>query len=654
VPPATFQLWRDHFGAASDIIGTEARVDGVTHVIVGVMPPGHRFPFSQDLWTRLDPAVPTEGVEMVGRLDAAASPARAAEEITSILEGRRYAANESALGLRVEVPRFTEKRGEGGEKMILATLLALVVSLVLVSCSNVSNLLLGRALARADLLAVHAAIGAGPSQVFLQMLVEALVISLVGAVAGLGLAAVAIDYIQSTLSGHWGYYWMRVQFEPTVVLFTLGLAVVAGTLSGLLPAFRLRGADLSEVLRSDASAVVGGRRGRLSVVLLNAQVTVSALALIIAILMGGALLRSRAAPDMRADDVYLLNVALEGSRYELPARRNAFRDALSAGLRDDPDVGPLVFANAVPGLESSADQLEIDGIERDPDTRPPWVPVIMADEGYFDLFSLQTVAGTDLPAAATTSDELVAVVSSSFVNVHLSGRPPIGQRIRLAATSGEQWIRIVGVVTDLTVYRGGGARAQARVYLPFGAIEPRDFHVLYTGPEAATSTVRSAIAEIDPDLGVSGSFGGSETTRIRDVLNYIGRIYQTGGVLAVFGGASTALVALIGLYGALAFEVQRRMSEIGVRKALGADQSAVLRFVTRTGLRAVAPGLAIGFVISAGFSPLLGVMLGRMNPLDPFVYTGVFLAFVAVAAAATLIPGARAARADPATVLRAD
>lgn len=648
------ELWRDHFGARRDIVGREVQIDGTAHVIVGVMPPGHQFPFNQDLWTRLDPSAPTSGLEMVGRLERSATPKRAAEEITSILEGRRYAADASALGLRVDVPRFTEKRGEGGEKMVLATLLALVIALVLVSCSNVSNLLLGRALARADLLAVHAAIGAGPSQVFLQMLVESLVISLAGAAFGLGLAAVAIDYIQSTLSGHWGYYWMRVQFETGVVLFTLGLAVVAGTLSGLLPAFRLRNADLSEVLRSDASAVIGGRRGRLSVVLLNAQVTVSALALIIAILMGGALLRSRAAPDLRADDVYLLNLTLDGSRYQQSERRRAFRGALAAGLRDDPAVGSLIFANAVPGLESSVDRVEIEGVVRDPDTRPPLVPVIMADEGYFELFGMRTVAGTDLPGSASSSEELVAVVSSSFINIHLQGRAPIGQRIQLAATAGERWIRIVGVVTDLVVYRGNGARAQACVYLPFGAIEPVNFHLLYTGPEMATATVRSAIAEIDPDLGVTGSFGGNETTRIRDLLNYIGRIYQTGAVLAVLGGASTALVALIGLYGALAFEVQRRMSEIGVRKALGADERAVLRFVTRTGLRAVAPGLVIGFIMSAGFSPLLGFMLGRMNPLDPLVYIGVFLAFVAVAAAATLIPGMRAARVDPATVLRAD
>ena len=126
------------------------------------------------------------------------------------------------------------------------------------------------------------------------------------------------------------------------------------------------------------------------------------------------------------------------------------------------------------------------------------------------------------------------------------------------------------------------------------------------------------------------------------------------GVLAGLGGLSTALVALIGLYGALVFEVQRRLAEIGVRKALGADQRSVLRYVARRGLGAVAPGLIFGFLVSAGFSPLLGVFLGRMNARDPFIYTGVFLAFVAVAAAATLIPGARAARVDPVAVLRSE
>ena len=279
--------------------------------------------------------------------------------------------------------------------------------------------------------------------------------------------------------------------------------------------------------------------------------------------------------------------------------------------------------------------------------------MILADPEYFRLFGLRTIAGESLTTAAG-ADELAAVVNSSFVNAFLEGRSPLGQRLRLDRTGQGRWVRIVGVVSDLAVYRGARTRDMARLYLPFDAVEPRSFHVLFTGTDDATAAVLNEFASLDPDLGVTGFFGNEGRVRVSDVIAYIGRIYQTGGVLAVLGGASTALVALIGLYGALAFEVQRRMSEIGVRKALGADHRSVLRFVTRTGLRGVAPGLVIGFLLSAGFSPLLGVFLGGMNARDPFVFGGVFLAFVAVAAAATLVPGARAARVDPVDVLRSE
>ncbi|NKB87268.1 MAG: FtsX-like permease family protein [Acidobacteria bacterium] len=647
------EIWRDHFESDPAVIGQEVRVDGVPRPIVGVMPPGHEFPFSERVWTSLSPTAETSGMEIVGRLGAGVEVQGVADAISSRLHARRLARDDTASSLRVEVPPFTEKRGEGGENLILATLLVLVVALVLVSCSNVSNLLLARALGRVDLLAVHAAIGAGPAQVFVQMLTEALLISLAGAVVGLGLSAAAINYIQSTLSGHWGYYWMRVQFEPAVVLFTLGLAVVAGTVAGLLPAVRLFRTDLSDVLRAGSAAVAGSGRGRLSAGLLNVQVAVSALALIIASLMGGALLRSRPAPELRADDVFILSVFLDGARYEESEDRRTFRDAVAAGVAARGEVSEVAWANVVPGLANSFERFEIEGVDRDPDTRPVGAPVIVADAGYFEIFDVRPVAGEGLDGFSGT-DELVAVVNSSFVEAHFAGRPPLEQRLRLQRTGNERWARIVGVVADLPAYRGEDARSRARIYVPFEAVEPRSFHVLFTGTDDATQAVHAELSSIEPDLGVSPLFGLGGQTRVSDVVAFISRIYQTGGLLAVLGGVSTALVALIGLYGALAFEVQRRLAEIGVRKALGADRNSVLRFVCRTGLRGVAPGLLLGLLMSAGFSPLLGVFLGRMNARDPFVYSGVFLAFVAVAAAATLVPGMRAARVDPVEVLRAD
>jgi len=166
--------------------------------------------------------------------------------------------------------------------------------------------------------------------------------------------------------------------------------------------------------------------------------------------------------------------------------------------------------------------------------------------------------------------------------------------------------------------------------------------------------MRAAVAELDSEVAVTGVFGRQAETRVADVMRYVRRLYLTTGILAVLGGVAAAIVALIGLYGALAFEVQRRVAEIGVRMALGAAHGDILRHLTRSGLVRVVPGLFVGFAMSLGVSPLLGVFLGNANPFDPAIHLGVYFAFLAVAIVAAVIPSRRAARLDPVTVLRRD
>jgi len=647
-------FWTSYLGADEAVLGSTLRIDGMERVVVGVMPAGHRFPFNQDLWTVIEPGW-TGSVEAVARLADGVEARQAGLEVERTLEGLRATRGAEVEGLRVEVLGFTEKRGEAGEGVMLATVLALVVALVLVSCSNVSNLLFARALARVDVLAVHAALGAGPTQVALQMLAEALLIALAGALVGLGAAAAAIHYIESTLAGHWGYYWMAVRFEWGVVLFTLTLAVATGLISGVMPALRLWRSDLGEVLRSDASGVIGGSRRRVSTVLLNGQVAFSCFALVVAILLASGLLRSQVADGFPAEDIFVAGMALESAAYDEPDRRRAFRDSLLEALRSSDDVGVAALSNAVPGLTNSVSSLEVEGASRDPEARPEIVVALAVTPSYFDILGARLLSGRTFAAAGASSGEGVVVVSETFVREHLRVADALGLRMRLERITGPDWLRIVGVVADVPEYEGADSRALARAYVPFAAVEPREAYVLYTGvPSAGTAAVRAAIADLDPDVAVTGVFGQQSETRVADIMSYVRRIYQTGGILAMLGGFGAAVVALIGLYGALAFEVERRVPEIGVRMALGAAGSDVVRHLTRTGLTRVAPGLLLGLLMSVGISPLLGVLLGQMNPFDMAIHLGVYLAYLAVAVVATVVPGRRAARLDPVNILRSN
>lgn len=616
------------------------------------MPEGHRFPFNQDLWTVLEEA--TVGtIETVVRIRADSNPELAAADAGRILEGLRSERGSESLGLRVEVPGFTEKRGESGEAAGLAALLALVVALVLVSCSNVSNLLFARALARADRLVIHAALGAAPAQVALQMFCEALLISVGGAAVGLGLSALAIDYIESTLSGHWGYYWMAVRFEPGVVAFTLSLAVITGVISGVMPALRLWRADLGEVLKSNSAGVVGGSRRRFSAVLLNGQVAFSCFALIIAILLARGLLGSQIADGFPAEDVFVAGFSLESPAYDQPDRRRAFRESLLGALRSDDAIADVALSNVTPGLSNSVSRLEIEGVPRHPDARPEIVAALAVTASYFAILRADLASGRGFIPSDSLPGEHVAVVSETFARRHLPTADALGQRLRLEQLTGDDWLRIVGVIADVAEYAGADERSLARVYVPFAQVDPRSAYVLYTGrPAAATGTVRATIAALDPDVAVTGSFGQPAGSPVGDIMRYVRRIYLTGGVLAMLGGVGAAIVALIGLYGALTFEVQRRVAEIGVRMALGATSREVLLHTATRGLAGVAPGLFFGFLVSVGVGPLFGILLGGANPRDPVVHLGVYFAFLAVAIVAAVVPARHAARLDPVTVLR--
>jgi len=644
------EFWVTHLDGAATL-GDILRVDGQDRIIVGVMPEGHRFPFNHDLWTMLDAAASVV-LEPVARISPSSTPQQAAVDVTRILEGLRHEQDIDAPALRVEVLGFTEKRGEGGERVGLATVLALVVLLVLVSCSNVSNLLFARALARADRLAVHAALGAAPLQVALQMLFEAMLISLAGALTGLGLAAIAIRYIESTLSGHWGYYWMQVRFEFGVVLFALGLGVATGIVSGVMPALRLWRADLGEVLKSDTVGIAGGARRRLSSVLLNGQVAFSCFALVIAMLLAGGLLGSQIAEGFPAENVFVAAISLDAGEYDDDERRRQFRESLTGAALADDRLDAVALSNVPPGLGFSSSPLEVEGEARAPDARPEIVGTLAVTPAYFDIVGAYPVSGRILGAADLVPGRDVVVVSEAFVREFMPSADAVGRSVRLQQLTGDAWLRIVGVVADVAVYSGADERDLARAYVPLTAAEPRQPYVVFTGDaDAANAAIRATIEALDPEVAVSGVLGLANT-RVADIMRYVRRIYLTAGTLAILAGAGAAIVALIGLYGALAFEVQRRIAEIGVRMALGASKRDILAHVTRAGLRRVAPGLVIGLLASIGTGPLLGVFLGGRDPFDFVLHLAVYVAFLAVAVLATVIPGRRASRLDPVTVLR--
>lgn len=650
-------LWRDLLEGDPAVVGRAVDLDGRAGVVVGVMPPEFGFPFSERLWTLL-PGDDREPAPVVARL----ADGVALDVVAARLQGRLREIRTGAPDAepaRVRVLGFTRERGEGGEAVGLIALLILVMALLVVSATNVANLLLVRAGGRARVLAVHVAMGARPGQVAFQLLAEALLIAFAGALVGLGLAAVGVRYVESTLSGHWGYHWMEVAMRPSVLTFTLGLAFVTAGACGIAPALRLARADLTVALKGESTGPVAG--GRPASWLVGMQVAFSSASVVVAALMVAGLLgSSRIDERFPAERVRVVSVALDGPRYAESSTRSALRQALLGQLAGRPEIEAAAVSSGLPGLNTGIGQVETDAGPPPEGTRPPRVAVIAVSPTYPEVMSTRLLAGRRLSAGDGAGDELVGVVSESFVREHLGGEA-LDRRVRLTGLTWpglpERWIRVVGVVEDVVVYADRGQDWRDWVYLPVEQVDPGSFYLLYRprgDAAAALAAVRGAVQEVDPELPLGAAMGSDPGNTISVVLGYIRRLAITIGALGAMGGVAALLVAMVGLYGLLSFEVESRVAEIGVRMALGADRSDVIWQIVRRGLLRVVPGLLIGGAAAWMGAPVFGIVLMGANArsVPVFVATGVLYLLVGVLAG--LVPARRAARLDPALSLRAE
>ena len=645
-------VWREFFDGSTEILGQSVRLDGEPRIIVGVMPEGFEFPFGQSVWTLFEPGGSESPVETVGRLSDGASLAEASLELRRALRGVDIGQSETAASARVL--GFTQDRGESGEGMALLALLMIVLSLLLVSCSNVSNLLLVRATDRARALAVHAALGASPGQVVLQMLTEAFLIALAGAVGGLAIAVWAVRFIEGTLSGHWGYYWMRVELRPEVLLFLFALSLLTAVVSGIVPAVRVGRSDLTTPLKREGAKPRG--TGWLSWSLLTAQVTLSFVALTLSALMASGLLQSRSvAEGFPAESVRVASLILDGDAYASADQQKAFREGLLSEIDRTRDLGPATLSDGLPGLNAPIAVLRTTGAEPDAGELPTTVLTFGITPGFFEVFGVSLLHGRTFDVGTTADDERVAIVSEDFALRHLGTSNVVGRRIHLRRQDGEGWWTIGGVVSTMRIYESEEQRGDW-VYLPLDQMPSAHLYLSFhsaAGPAEGHLAMRAAVRAIDPGLPFGGTMAGEGGT-VSDVLAFVRRIFQTVGTLSVMGGVASLLVAAVGLYGILSFEVRRRTADLGIKLALGAGAPRILRGVVLDGLKRLAPGLALGILLTYLAAPFFQLFFSGVNPRDPLSFSAITLGYVLIAMVATLAPALRAASLDPAQVLGSD
>lgn len=638
-------VWQE-MGADEALLGTTIRVDGVMHTLVGVMPEGFGFPEKQSFWTVL-PADSTG--EIVVRVADGADVHTAATAAEARLN--RVAASLGAVDLpyRIGAEPWTTSRDNGGEGPLFIGLAVLVALLLAVCAANVSTLLLVRGEERSTMLAVHAAIGATRLRVALQLFTEAALLALAGGLLGLAGGFALLRWMQLALAQHWGYYWMTMEVRPPVVLGTFAVVLVVAVVAGTAPALQTTRVDVARMLVSPGRAGHDRRRARLGRWFVGAQVALSTLGLVVAVYLSWGVGRlDRVTERLPMDEVAVAAITLPAERYATAARREELVAALRRELRRLPGVRAVSIGTALPGGPGAAAALVLPS-DAPGAAQRRIVPWDAADEGLAATYDMRLVAGRLPDAADDASRAPVALVSVGTAQRWFDGNA-LGARLRLEGVHGTgTWAEVIGVIENWTV--DGDSIGTDRVILPLAQVTPArlTLGVRAAEPSAVLDGMRRTVARIDRELPLD------ELQTLQARMDWFLRMSRVIAAFGVFGGLASVVVAAIGLYGVISFQVRARTREIGVRMAVGADARRVVRLFVLESVRRVVPGLAVGFALALLAVPLVGRFVGGAGaPPDALLLSAVLLGMLGVGALAALEPAVRAVRVDPQVVLRSD
>ncbi|MEP7116927.1 MAG: ABC transporter permease [Acidobacteriota bacterium] len=647
------RLWRDRFEQRADVLGQTMRVNGVSTVVVGVMPPRFAFPVTQDLWLALaiDPAregtTDRPGLEVIGRLRADVSRAQAAAEMAAI-EAQLVADDPvKRVGITAEVKTYVEEFIGRQTVQLLTMMLAAVLLVLVIACVNVANLVLARAADRTREVAVRTALGATRTQIVRQTLGEVLVLAVAGAALGLALAWAGIALFNRGIAATNPPFWLDIRIDSTVLLFVTGITVLSALVAGLVPALRASRSDVAPLLNDEGRGSTSVKIGRLSRALVVAEMALSFALLVVSALVIQSILNvTRYDAGFATTDVFAARLSLPASDYVDAASQARFADAVQERLRALPGVVTAALSTSLPP-GAPEESVALPGHDYPDDHAYPQARVQAVSASFFDVLRIRPHQGRVFTPGDTGDAPKVAVVSDTFARTHYPDGA-VGRQMRVVRGTAIEWRTIVGVVQD--VYQVDlGPSVAAGVYLPLAQAPSAVLNLLVHtqgDPLAQTAPVRQAVASLDRNLPI---FNPTTIQKNLDAANWGWRVFGT--LFTVFGAAALFL-ATVGLYGVMAFSVSRRTPEIGVRMAVGADSGDVMRMVLTQGAWQVGLGIGAGLGVAVLLSRAMQSMFFQVGPYDPRAFAIVAGLLLVIGLAAAFVPARRAARVDPMTALR--
>ena len=662
----SYEAWRRIFGGAPDIVGRSLALNGESYEVVGVMPSGFRDFFSRnaEIWAPLvfrpeqmtDENRTSEFLNLTARMRPGVPLEQAAGEIRTLAEQlkRDYPDSYPSDWSLLVTPLGIQATGD--IRPALLVLLGAVGFVLLIACANVANLLLARAAARSKEIAVRTALGATRERLLRQLLTESLLVSLAGGAVGLLLAYAGVRALVALDVGNLPRS-DEIGIDATVTLFTLLVSLLAGVLFGLAPAIHTATPNLHGALKEGGRGTTADRGSHA----LRRSLVVTEVALALTLLTGaGLLLKSFARlqqvdPGFDPSNVLTFNLALPQTRYPSDTAQAAFFEQVLPAIARIPGVTGAGATTVMPfGGNWATGSFEIEGYQPPEDQPGPWGDIRIVSPSFFETLRIPLLRGRYLTDQDREGTRPVAVIDQEFVRRYWPGEEPLGKRFTFGPPDGvsdttrNEWIEVVGVVGH-TAHEGLDADARLQLYLPYRQVaQPFMAIAVRTqgSPERYVNLVRAAVRSVDPDQPIS-DVNGMEELLSRSV----GQRRLSMMLLSLFSGIALVL-ASVGIYGVMSYSVTQRARELGVRIALGADRSDVLRLVLRQGMGLALVGIGIGLGAALGLTRLIESQLYGVAATDPLTFALVAGVLAATALLANLLPAVRAMRMDPAVVLR--
>ena len=672
-----YGIWQKDFYGDKNIIGRTMLLNGAPRTIVGVMSQGFNFPLSADLWIPyrndfpLKTRINSRNFKFVfGRLKDGVNVDETLTEFNGIAARLEQAYPESNEGLNaLDIEPYTEVFM--GDWMVnrLLTMLGAVFLVLLITCGNVANLLLARSTLRSKELAIRSAIGAPRKRIIIQILTESLLISIMGALGGILLAKFTLDYL-------WNYFkvilmtswysipsWVNFEMDWVVLIFIIGLTLLTGIISGIVPAFKASKTDVNQLLKEDTRTSSSLRVGRFSKCLVIVQI-----ALCCVLLIGAGLMIKMVNNLNRFDlpydpgTIFQARTVLHDTEYPTNSDKLSFFASLLRNLKTIPGIEAVALTTTHSEPFADWKKIIVDGENYVTKNDYPWTCFAGVSIDYYDVFNASILEGRPFYDTDITDSQQVAIVNTDFAERYWPKQSAIGKRFKLYHPDGMPWLTIVGVAPDLQM-QGFNWDDQERFpgfYVPMtqksaflyfsGNVTARYMTLVLKGlgrdPMNWLPTVRSEVQKLNPNQPLYD---------IKTVQSAIddrsrGRKFFTGLFIA-FGIAATFL-ASIGVYGVMSFSVNQRTQEMGIRKALGADPRLILTMIIKQSNRQIGAGIFIGLLLAIAFSKILHSIYSNFSPYDLSVYITVIGVIVLVGLLSVWIPARVAARVEPMEALR--